>query len=85
MAEASLSISHKKNIAVAIIGWKKNGTLGIDVEDLLPSRLGIQNMVLTPREQEELQKIPVDRQWNDLLVRFTCKEAIYKELNKMIQ
>ena len=59
---------------------EKNGTLGIDVEDLLPSRLGIQNMVLTPREQEELQKIPADRQWNDLLVRFTCKEAIYKSL-----
>ena len=76
----SLSISHKKNIAVAIIGWKENGTLGIDIEDLLPSRMGIQNMVLTPREQESLQKLPTHRQWNDLLIRFSCKEAIYKSL-----
>ena len=76
----SLSISHKKNIAVAIIGWKKNGTLGIDVEDLLPERMGIQNMVLTPREQQSIQEIPKEHQWNDLLIRFSCKEAIYKSL-----
>jgi enterobactin synthetase component D len=77
----SLSISHKKNMAVAIIGWKENGTLGIDIEDLCPSRMGIQKMVLTKTEEEDLQKLPEERQWNDLLVRFSCKEAIYKSLS----
>ena len=77
----SLSISHKKDIAVAIIGWKKNGTLGIDIEDLLPSRMGIQKMILRTTEQEMLNNIPQERQWNDLLIRFSCKEAIYKSLS----
>ena len=77
----SLSISHKKDIAVAIIGWKKNGTLGIDIEDLLPRRMGIQKMVLRTTEHEMLNTIPEERQWNDLLIRFSCKEAIYKSLS----
>ena len=47
----SLSISHKKDIAVAIIGWKKNGTLGIDIEDLLLAEWAYKKWSLEPRNR----------------------------------
>jgi 4'-phosphopantetheinyl transferase EntD len=37
-------------------------------------------MVLTPTEQEMVNRLPEERRWIAILLRFSIKEAIYKAL-----
>ena len=80
-AGISASISHKKDLAVALACRQSNGTLGIDLENPGHPRKGIADRVLTPREREEVDALPENRQWTGVLLRFSLKEALYKALH----
>ncbi len=73
------SISHKRALAVALVG-AGDATLGVDVElfDRLP-RADIARHVLTEDERPEVTDV------RELLVRFSIKEAIYKAIDPHVR
>ncbi len=78
--DLSISISHKRHMAVALVARHEHGSLGVDLEDLSPAREGIESRVLRPEEVEGVSALPPDRRWISTLLRFSIKEAIYKAL-----
>lgn len=81
----TLSISHKRHLAVAVAARAEFGDLGADLEDLLPEREGIAERVLVAEELEALQALEEDRRWTSTVLRFSVKEAIYKALAPRLQ
>ena len=78
------SVSHKRTLAVGMAARPGNGTLGVDLEDYGPPRLGIAGHVLRPAEVAVLEELPEPRRWIALLIRFSVKEAIYKALDPWV-
>lgn len=76
----SISISHKKHLAVALVARDDHGSLGVDLEDLLPERSGIAERILRPAELAAVALLPPERRWTATVLRFSIKEAIYKAL-----
>ncbi len=81
----TLSISHKNSLAVAIVGKKSHGAVGMDFEVLGRDRRHIAEKVLCPIELEQVHTLPDKHQWGAILVRFALKEAIYKSLAPRLQ
>jgi enterobactin synthetase component D len=81
----SLSISHKRHLAVAVAARSEFGGLGVDLEVLEPEREGIQQRVLVSEELESLEALEPDRRWTSTVLRFSIKEAIYKALAPRLQ
>ena len=79
------SISHKRTLAVGMVGQAHNGTLGVDLEEYAPARLKIAPSVLTDRELEEIERMPEDRRWISLLTRFSVKESVYKAVDPYVR
>jgi enterobactin synthetase component D len=75
-----LSISHKATLAIALACRVEDQTVGVDLEDLLPARPGIEERVLRPEEQSAILEQPPERRWTSTLLRFSIKESIYKAL-----
>ena len=76
----SISISHKRHMAIAIAARESLGSLGTDFEMLQPERAGIAERILIPAELDAVQALPADRQWTATVTRFAVKEAIYKAI-----
>ncbi len=76
----SVSISHKGNLAVALVAKRSQGDVGVDLEHIGRDRAQIASKILVPRELEEIKDLPPDRKWNAILTRFALKEATYKAL-----
>lgn len=79
-SDLSVSISHKRHMAVALVARREHGSLGVDLEDLLPERMVVADRVLREEELIEVKALPAHRQWTSVVVRFAIKEAIYKAL-----
>jgi len=79
------SISHKRTLAVGMVGQARNGTLGVDLEEYAPQRLNIATAILTDAEIETIEQLPENRRWIALLTRFSIKESIYKALNPHVR
>lgn len=79
------SVSHKATLAVAMVAREGQGTLGVDLEDYGPPRLGIAPRVLTAAELAAIAEHPDDRRWFGILVRFSLKESIYKALDPYVR
>ncbi|CAM9439998.1 unnamed protein product [Ectocarpus fasciculatus] len=75
----SASISHKHHLAVALVQCGCEGHLGVDIE--LPAvrrRLDLRRRVLTPRECDSLGGVDGMSDQEEVLLRFSVKEAVYK-------
>jgi phosphopantetheine--protein transferase-like protein len=81
----TVSIAHKRHLAVAMVAQRRHGLIGVDLEVSGHSRMGIAPRVLTPDEMSEIQHLPPERQWTSVLMRFAIKEAIYKALAPRLQ
>lgn len=79
------SISHKRTLAVGIVARSKHGSVGIDLEDLAPSRERIAPRVLLPEELAAVEALPPERRWTAIVLRFSMKEAIYKALHPYVR
>lgn len=79
------SLSHSKQVAVAIIGPKaKYQSLGIDLEYReRPLTEKFINRITTPLERELLNKYPDDRQLLATLI-FSAKESVFKACSQQI-
>lgn len=76
----AVSISHKRDLAVALVARASNGSVGVDVEDFAPARMSVAERVLTSDELREVMSLPEERRWGAVVMRFSVKEAIYKAL-----
>jgi len=79
------SISHKRDLAVAMVARAAHGSVGVDLEDYAPARNGIADRILVPEEIEVIGTLPEDRRWIALVLRFSIKEAIYKALDPFVR
>ena len=79
------SISHKRDLALAMVARAGGGTLGIDLEDYGPPRPRIADRILTPGELEAIADLPPGKRWMMILLRFSIKESIYKALDPYVR
>jgi phosphopantetheine--protein transferase-like protein len=79
------SITHKNTLALAMAARAAQGSLGVDLEDYGPPRLGIAKRILTEPEYAAVEALPESRRWLAVLVRFSIKEAIYKALDPFVR
>jgi 4'-phosphopantetheinyl transferase EntD len=71
------SVSHKDDLAVALVARDRGATVGVDLEDPKPARPAIGRRVLRPEEIAALAE-DSERAWIGTLIRFSLKEAFYK-------
>ena len=74
------SISHKKDMAIALVARAVNGTVGVDLEIPSSTPRNVGEKVLRTEELEWVNSLPQERHWPATLVLFSMKEAIYKAL-----
>lgn len=79
------SISHKRTLAIGMVGQAHNGTLGVDLEEYEPARPRIASSVLTEPELAQIEEMPEERRWISLLTRFSIKESIYKAVDPYVR
>ena len=79
------SVSHKSTLALAMAARATGGTLGVDVEDYGPPRLGIAKRILLPEELDAIEGLDSERRWFAVLLRFSIKESIYKALDPYVR
>ena len=79
------SITHKRDLAIGMASLAVHGTIGVDLEDYAPARLGIEGHVLVDAERRAIADLDADRRWIALLVRFSIKESIYKAVDPYVQ
>jgi phosphopantetheine--protein transferase-like protein len=58
--------------------------IGIDIEEAKPKRRSIARKVLTPNERRELGRLPNVSAEEEVLLRFSLKESIYKAMHPLI-
>lgn len=94
------SISHKKNIGVALVSVDNNFNIGatssknsatpklrgigVDIEKCKPRSSRISRRVLTPSEIESLGNLQNVTKDEEVLLRFSLKESIYKAMHPLI-
>ncbi len=76
----TVSIAHKRHLAVAVVAQRRHGAVGVDLEVGGRPRMGIAPRVLTATELRAVDALPEERRWTSVLVHFAIKEAIYKAL-----
>jgi enterobactin synthetase component D len=79
------SISHKRDIAVALVAPRTEGHLGVDLEIDAAGKVDIAARVLTEAEQQELAGLSAEERAREVLLRFSAKEAIYKALDPYVR
>ncbi len=78
------SVSHKRTIAVGMVGRSHMGILGVDIEDYGPPRPAIAKKILRPEELAALSGLGEAEHWMGVLMRFSIKESIYKALDPYV-
>ena len=74
------SVSHKRELATALVAPAGTGHIGVDLEHAAAPRTDIARRILTPREQAALP----DR-GRAVTLRFSIKEAIYKAIDPYVR
>jgi enterobactin synthetase component D len=79
------SISHKDQLAVALVSQADEWTRGVDVELLSGPRVDVSSRVLSAAEARVLANEPDDVRASEVLFRFSAKEALYKALDPHVR
>lgn len=79
------SISHKRDLAVAIAGLDDGWRLGIDLEQLGPRRIDVAPRVLTAAELTALASVTGGARELAVLRAFSLKEAVYKAIDPYLR
>jgi len=91
------SISHKRNIGVALVDVHPKTTtdatskdkkptkgIGVDIEQTFTKRPNIEKRILTTNERQNLGQIPYISRNEEVLLRFSLKESLYKAMHPLI-
>jgi 4'-phosphopantetheinyl transferase EntD len=79
-AALTVSLSHKRNAAVALVASAAHGTVGVDLENDVRPRLAIASRVLSVTEQQVFDSLSEALRWPYLQRVFALKEATYKAI-----
>jgi 4'-phosphopantetheinyl transferase EntD len=79
------SISHKEDLAVALVALEERARVGVDVELDLARERNIASRVLTDDEAAELAPLAEADRARGVVLRFSIKEAIYKALDPFVR
>jgi enterobactin synthetase component D len=79
------SISHKRDLAVAMAAMDMGFTLGVDIERCAPSAYDIGRRVLAEDERDELAELDEAERGLGVMLRFSLKEAIYKAIDPVLR
>ncbi len=74
------SLTHKEDLALALVAPSDAGLVGVDLEGGTRDRSAIMTRVCRPEELVEVQALPEADRWPNVMLRFAVKEAIYKAL-----
>jgi len=84
------SISHKDNIGVALVAKDGddapliNKGIGIDIEKASRIKSGPERKILTPNERENLGNLEGISRDEEVFLRFSLKESVYKAMHPLI-
>ena len=84
------SISHKDNIGVALVAEDGDDAslitkgIGIDIEKASTLKSRIERKILTPNERENLGNLEGISRDEEVLLRFSLKESVYKAMHPLI-
>jgi phosphopantetheine--protein transferase-like protein len=89
------SISHKQNTAVALVSTLPSGNdqeimssptigVGVDIEQSFTRRRNIAKKILTSNELDDLGKLDGVTRDEEVLLRFSLKESVYKAMHPLI-
>ncbi|MCC7110181.1 MAG: 4'-phosphopantetheinyl transferase superfamily protein [Deltaproteobacteria bacterium] len=86
-APLSLSLSHKDEVAAALLSLEGRAHVGVDLEPLSERERArdIAAHVLTEGELAEFAGLDEDTRRREVLVRFALKEALYKALDPWVR
>jgi 4'-phosphopantetheinyl transferase EntD len=79
------SVSHKTELAVALLDRADGWSRGVDLEALAPPRERIARRVLTEAERAGVDALAPAARWEAILLRFSLKEALYKALHPFVR
>ena len=79
------SIAHKDTTAVALVAVGERAHLGVDIEDIAPSTTDVSRHVLTPAELAALAQLTGIDRTEQVLLRFSLKEALYKAIDPTVR
>jgi 4'-phosphopantetheinyl transferase EntD len=79
------SITHKPNLAAALVAPAEHGHVGVDLEVASARKIDISRRILTPREQAALPAILSEDRGAAVTLRFAIKEAIYKAVDPIVR
>jgi 4'-phosphopantetheinyl transferase EntD len=79
------SISHKEELAVALVAREGTARIGVDVETDAARKRDIASKVLAPDELAEIAHLAADEREREVLLRFSAKEAIYKAIDPFVR
>jgi 4'-phosphopantetheinyl transferase EntD len=76
----SVSLTHKEDLALALVARDTDGLVGVDLEGGARDRSSIRTRVCRPEELREVDALPEADRWPNVMVRFAVKEAVYKAI-----
>lgn len=79
------SVSHKRQLAVALAAPDEGAGLGVDVEVAVAGRIDIARKVLTDAELRAVDALAAQDRWRGVVGRFSIKEAIYKAVDPFVR
>jgi enterobactin synthetase component D len=79
------SVSHKKDVAVALVAAEARAKLGVDVETDAPRVYDVSRRVLRPEELAELSALSEEERAREVRLRFSAKESIYKAVDPYVR
>ncbi len=79
------SITHKEDLAAALVASESLARIGVDLELDVVRSLDIAPRVLTPGEIAEIAHLDANDRAREVLLRFSAKEAVYKALDPFVR
>jgi 4'-phosphopantetheinyl transferase EntD len=76
----TVSLTHKEDLAIALIAHDADGAVGVDLEGGARDRSAIMTRVCRPEEVAHVRALPEAARWPNVMARFAVKEAIYKSI-----
>lgn len=76
----AVSLTHKEDLALALVASDGAGLVGVDLEGGARDRSSIRARVLRPEELVVVDALPEGARWPEVMVRFAVKEAVYKAI-----
>ena len=85
-AGVSGSISHKDDVVVGAACWAADGRIGVDIERCTnKAAVALSRRILTENERQRLGRLPGVSLEEEVLLRFSYREAIYKAIHPHLQ